>query len=210
MRVERTLLMPHPIETVFDIIEQAEHYPRFIPWCTKAVILERDDTMVWAILTMRVAGLNLALETRNPKRRPEWLQLKMVRGPLRRFEGEWRLTALNATACRIGFTLEYDITDPVVSRLAGPVFARMADTLVDAYVARAEYLHAHPDPARVAAAPPVPVAAAPDPVAAVAPTTAAAAPSPATTPPAADAAPAGDPPAAPPAAPLSTDSEPPR
>jgi CRP-like cAMP-binding protein len=62
----------------------------------------------------------------------------MERGPLRRFEGEWRLTPLNAEGCRIEFTLTYEFADRLTERVAGPVFARMADTMVDAYVARAE------------------------------------------------------------------------
>jgi ribosome-associated toxin RatA of RatAB toxin-antitoxin module len=138
MLVRRSLLMPYPAEAMFDLIEQAEHYPQFIPWCTDAVILERSDEIVAARISMRVAGLTLSLQTRNPKRRPEWLALRMVRGPLRRFEGEWRLTPLNAAACRIEFTLSYEIGDGMIERVAGPVFARMADAMVDAYVARAE------------------------------------------------------------------------
>jgi ribosome-associated toxin RatA of RatAB toxin-antitoxin module/CRP-like cAMP-binding protein len=138
MLVRRSLLMPYPAESMFDLIEQAEHYPQFIPWCTDAVILERSDELVAARLSMRVAGLTLTLQTRNPKRRPEWLALRMERGPLRRFEGEWRLTPLNAGACRIEFTLTYEFADRLTERVAGPVFARMADTMVDAYVARAE------------------------------------------------------------------------
>jgi CRP-like cAMP-binding protein len=48
------------------------------------------------------------------------------------------LTPLNAQACRIDFTLTYEIGDGMIERVAGPVFARMADTMIDAYVARAE------------------------------------------------------------------------
>jgi ribosome-associated toxin RatA of RatAB toxin-antitoxin module len=72
MQVRRSLLMPYPAESMFDLIEHAEHYPQFIPWCTDAVILERTDEIVAARLSMRVAGLTLSLQTRNPKRRPEW------------------------------------------------------------------------------------------------------------------------------------------
>ena len=138
MLVRRSLLLPYPAEDIFDLIEQAEHYPQFIPWCSAAEILERTDDIVAARISMRVAGLTLTLQTRNPKRRPEWLALKMVRGPLRRFEGEWRLTPLNAHGCRIEFTLSYEFADAMTERVAAPVFARMADTMVDAYVARAD------------------------------------------------------------------------
>ena len=154
MEVRKVVLMPYPAESMFDLIEQAEHYPQFIPWCIDAVILERTDEIVAARLSMRVAGLTLSLQTRNPKRRPEWLALRMVQGPLRRFEGEWRLTPLNAHACRIEFTLNYEFADRLTERVAGPVFARMADTMVDAYVSRAErILPAAPAVAAPAATP---------------------------------------------------------
>jgi CRP-like cAMP-binding protein len=70
----------------------------------------------------------------------------MVHGPLRRFEGEWRLTPLNATACRVEFSLAWEFADRLTERVAGPVFARMADTMVDAYVARAERILTPPPP----------------------------------------------------------------
>jgi ribosome-associated toxin RatA of RatAB toxin-antitoxin module/CRP-like cAMP-binding protein len=149
VQVRRSILLPYPADFMFDLIEQAEHYPKFLPWCTDAVILERTEEIVAARISMRVAGLTLSLHTRNPKRRPEWLALRMVRGPLRRFEGEWRLTPLNASACRVEFTLNYEFADRLTERVAGPVFARMADTMVDAYVARAERIL--PAPTEVAA-----------------------------------------------------------
>ncbi len=138
--------MPYPAEAIFDLIEQAEYYPEFIPWCTEAHILQRTDDFVEARVAMRVAGLTLWLQTRNPKRRPQWLALRMVRGPLRRFEGEWRLTPLNDNACRIEFTLTYDFADAMIERAAGRIFARMADTMVDAYVKRAERILPAPVP----------------------------------------------------------------
>jgi|GEM_PF-20283 len=159
MEVRKRVLVPHPAESMFDLIEAAEHYPAFVPGCRAALILERDETVVAARLTLRQAGLAIELETRNPKRRPTWMEVRLTRGPFRRFHGEWRLTPLNAAACRIDFTLAYEL-DGVVGRVAAPVFARIADTLVDAFVARAERVFAAtahrpqppaPPPAAVAA-----------------------------------------------------------
>jgi hypothetical protein len=39
-------------------------------------------------------GVRFSLVTRNPKRRPDWLAVRLEKGPFRRFEGDWRLTAL--------------------------------------------------------------------------------------------------------------------
>jgi ribosome-associated toxin RatA of RatAB toxin-antitoxin module len=146
MEVRRTLLVPHPAERMFDLIEAAEHYPQFLPWCRDARILERDESVVAAALVLDLRGVRLELATRNPKRRPEWMAIRLVRGPFRRFEGEWQLTPLTAEGCRVEFSLRYDFDSTVVRRLAGPVFDRIADTLVDAFVARADRVYARPGP----------------------------------------------------------------
>ncbi len=138
MEVRRSVVVLRPIEIVFDVIEQAEHYPQFIPGCTRAEILERTDEIVAARLTMRFAGVPIQLVTRNPKRRPDWLQLRMVEGPFRRFDGEWNLTRLKPDACRIEFTLLCEPGDALLRGLAAPIVRRYTDTMVDAYVARAE------------------------------------------------------------------------
>jgi hypothetical protein len=59
---------------------------------------------------------------------------------MRRFRGEWQLTALNASACRIDFTLSYEL-DGTVARVARSAFDRVADRLVDAFVQRADRLY---------------------------------------------------------------------
>lgn len=74
------------------------------------------------------------------------MAIHLTRGPCRHFHGEWCLKPLNASACRVDFTLSYELDD-VVGRAAAPVFARIADNLVDAFVERAaRVLTPAPDP----------------------------------------------------------------
>lgn len=125
------------IET-FDLIEAAEHYPTFLPWCADAVILARDDEEVAARITIDFHGLRFALTTRNPKRRPHWMAIHLEQGPFRRFEGEWRVTELAADACRIDFDLRYEWGGGLMGLLARPIFDDIANKMVDAFARRAE------------------------------------------------------------------------
>ncbi|MBL8344052.1 MAG: type II toxin-antitoxin system RatA family toxin [Rubrivivax sp.] len=162
MIVRRSALVDRSAEQLFDLIEAAEHYPKFLPWCSGAHIVERDDTLVSADLRVRWAGVDFAMRTRNPKRRPEYMAIHLERGPFRRFEGEWLLSALTPQACKVAFTLDWEFDSAVMTRVAGPVFARIADTLVDAFVQRAATLA--PSSADGAAAPsPLPLPAPPPP-----------------------------------------------
>jgi hypothetical protein len=52
------------------------------------------------------------------------------------------LTPLAADGCRIDFGLRYDFDSTAMARVARPVFDRIANTLVDRFVARADQVHA--------------------------------------------------------------------
>jgi ribosome-associated toxin RatA of RatAB toxin-antitoxin module len=136
MEVSRSALLERPAGVMFDLVEQAEHYPEFLPWCARATILERTDDFVSAELEVDYHGVRFSLVTRNPKRRPEWLAVRLLRGPFRRFEGDWHITPLAADACKIAFAMHYEMAGPL-ARIATPVFDRIANTFVDAFVARA-------------------------------------------------------------------------
>ena len=165
--VQRSALVARPVAQLFDLIEAAEHYPQFLPWCDGARIVSRDDEMVSADIRVRFAGMHFEMRTRNPKRRPEFMAIHLERGPFKHFEGQWKLTPLGTVGCKIDFLLEWEFDSSLISRAAGPLFARAAGTLMDAFVERALTLPPPQEaPPAAPAAPPMvfPPAAASPPV----------------------------------------------
>jgi ribosome-associated toxin RatA of RatAB toxin-antitoxin module len=134
--VQRSALVARSAAQLFDLIEAAEHYPSFLPWCRSARIVYRDDALVSADIRVEWRGLSFEMRTRNPKRRPESMAIHLERGPFRRFEGEWRLRALTDAACKVEFELDYEFDSALVTQVAGRLFDHVADTLVDAFVQR--------------------------------------------------------------------------
>lgn len=142
MDVRKTLLVGHSAGEMFDVIEAAEHYPEFLPWCAAATIVARSDTEVIADINVNFHGVRFAFRTRNPKRRPDWMAIELERGPFRDFRGTWNLAPLSAAGCRIDFELHYAFDSTPMARLARPVFDRITNTLVDRFVARADAVYA--------------------------------------------------------------------
>ena len=135
------MLVPYPAESMFDLIEQAEHYPQFMPWCVGATILERSDDWVAGKVDFSFFELRFSFVTRNAKRRPESLRVRVVEGPFRRFDGDWLLTPLGQLGSKVEFDVAYEIGDVLLDRLARPAVDFVARTMVDAFVQRAEQLH---------------------------------------------------------------------
>lgn len=126
---------------MFDVIEQAERYPEFLPWCVGATVLERSDDWVAGKIDFSYKKIRFSVRTRNPKRRPQWLQVRLVEGPFRRFDGDWQLTRLGELGCKVEFDVSYEIADGLLDRAARPAVDFVARTMVDAFVKRAEHMH---------------------------------------------------------------------
>ncbi len=160
MEFKRSLLVPYSAEDMFDLIEGAEHYPHFLPFCSGARILERSDEWVAARLDFSYHQLRFAFSTRNPKRRPEWLQVRLVEGPFKRFQGDWQLRQLGDQGCKITFEMAYEMADGLLDRLALPAVEAVSRAIVASFIRRAEETLLPCDrklPVAVAAAAPRPI-----------------------------------------------------
>jgi ribosome-associated toxin RatA of RatAB toxin-antitoxin module len=142
MEIRRSALLEFSAGDIFDIIEGAEHYPEFLPGCEAVEILERTDEIIAATVTVGWKGLRFEFTTRNPKRRPEWLAIRLEEGgALKRLDGEWNIRTLSSRACKVELVLRVELQGAIARKLAGVVFDPVADALMDAYVARAHALH---------------------------------------------------------------------
>jgi ribosome-associated toxin RatA of RatAB toxin-antitoxin module len=138
--MHRSALVPYSAEQMFDLIERVEHYPQFLPWCTRTELLERTDATVAATVEVGFRELHVRVTTRNEKRRPDWMAIHMQDGSFRHFFGEWKLAALGTLGCRIDFTLRYELALHA-EKLAGPLIDHAANQMVDAFVHRAEKVY---------------------------------------------------------------------
>ncbi|MEO8281399.1 MAG: type II toxin-antitoxin system RatA family toxin [Ideonella sp.] len=171
MELSHSVLVPYPVESMFDLIEHAESYPLFVPWCVGATIFERSDDRVAARLEFSFMTVRFGFRTDNAKRRPDWLQVRLVEGPFRHFQGDWQLTRLGDFGCRIHFAVSYEIADGLLDRLAAPAVGHVSRAMIDAFVKRAEQTFGAAGASASAAALPatVPSSQPPAPVAAPSP-----------------------------------------
>jgi ribosome-associated toxin RatA of RatAB toxin-antitoxin module len=138
LEFKRSVLVPHTAEDMFDLIEHAEAYPQFLPWCVGATVFERSEDWVAARLDFSYLQFRFGFQTRNAKHRPEWLKVRLVEGPFRRFQADWHLKPIGDQGCRIDFDVAYEISDGLLDRLARPAVERVSRSMVNAFMKRAE------------------------------------------------------------------------
>ena len=135
--IERSALLPHAVEQVFDLVADIERYPEFLEGCVGAEIHERGDETVTATLKLSRAGISHGFTTRNTMERPKRIELTLVDGPFDTFSGQWVFRALGEAACKTSLRLHFELASGLAGVAAGKLFDRVALDLVDAVVRRA-------------------------------------------------------------------------
>jgi ribosome-associated toxin RatA of RatAB toxin-antitoxin module len=135
--VDRSALVNHSARDMYALVEDVESYPRFLPWCGRAVVSAREPGRTVATLYIDFHGLKEQFTTENTLEPGESIRMKLVSGPFRSLEGSWRFTALAEDACKVELSLRYEFSSAVLQKVVGPVFRHIADGFVDAFVRRA-------------------------------------------------------------------------
>lgn len=130
---------------MFELVDDVDRYPEFLPWCVGAETHEREDGSVDASIAVARGAFRGRFTTRNRREPPRGIDLSLVDGPFRRLDGRWRFEPLegpeaDSSGCRISLELSFEIASPLLRRVLEPAFERMANEMVDAFVRRAESL----------------------------------------------------------------------
>lgn len=148
--VNKSVLIWFSAEEMFALVSDVPRYPEFLPWCNQARILAQEEGgSVTAEIGMSLAGFKQSFVTRNRAAKREdggrELQLKLIQGPFSKLEGDWQFIPVGdqaARACRVELSLRYGFESATLAGLVGPVFDKVASSLVDAFVKRANQIYA--------------------------------------------------------------------
>lgn len=142
--VHKSVLIWHSAHEMFELVADVSRYPEFLPWCSSGQVLEQTSDGVVASIGMAFGGMRKSFTTRNTHVQDRSIRLELVDGPFSHLEGTWDFVPLgdgSQRACRIEFALNYGFASHTLATLVGPVFDKIAGSLVDAFVKRADQVY---------------------------------------------------------------------
>ena len=147
-QVRRSALVAATPERMFELINEIERYPEFVPGCVAADVLARTESEIRARLTVGRGPMRTTFTTRNGLTPASQISMELIEGPFRSLQGLWTLTPVTAAGsdqvigCRVSLALDFEPKSGLAGLAMGPLVEQTASSLVDAFVARAGSLHA--------------------------------------------------------------------
>jgi ribosome-associated toxin RatA of RatAB toxin-antitoxin module len=142
--VNKSVLIWYSPEEMFALVTDVARYPEFLPWCDHGKVMAQDAQGMVAEVGISFGGIRQVFTTRNDHVPGRVVNMRLLQGPFSQLDGGWHFVPLGdgtQRACRVELKLNYGFDNRALAAVVGPVFDKIAASLVDAFVKRAEHVY---------------------------------------------------------------------
>ncbi|MFY8015558.1 MAG: type II toxin-antitoxin system RatA family toxin [Limnohabitans sp.] len=140
----KSVLIWYTPEEMFRLVTDVDQYVHFLPWCNHSKVLQFNEQGMDAEVGIGVAGVSQIFVTHNTHILNHEIHMMLVQGPFSNLDGKWTFDPVgdnSQRACKVTLSLEYGFSSAALAAVVGPVFDKIAASLVDAFVKRAEQVY---------------------------------------------------------------------
>ena len=139
--VQRSALLPYSAAQMFNLVNDVDSYPEFVPWCVKCEVHSDSENEKQATMKFAKHGINASVTTCNELDADKKITMHLLKGPFKRLVGTWIFKELDEHSCRVELDLQFSFSNRLYAVTLGPIFNQVANKLVSAFTKRAQQLY---------------------------------------------------------------------
>lgn len=139
--IQKSALVKFSARRMFELVNDIEQYPQFLPWCSGSRILKREEGVVEAELLIAKGGFKKSFSTRNTIDPGGRITVSLLNGPFTSLDGVWNFMPLREDASKISLDLEFEMSGVLANLAFGAVFHQICNTMVSSFTDRAKQLY---------------------------------------------------------------------
>jgi ribosome-associated toxin RatA of RatAB toxin-antitoxin module len=140
-RITRSALLMYSAEQMFDLVNDVDTYPEFLPGCTGTRILDTQDDQMTAAVDVSKAGISKTFTTKNTLIAAQEVKMDLIDGPFKKLTGGWTFKKLDSTACKVSLDLEFVFSSKLVEVAFGRIFTDLVNNMVQSFTERAKEVY---------------------------------------------------------------------
>ena len=130
-KINRTAILSVNAIRAFEVVNQVENYPDFLPGCEKVKILKCTAEYSMVKVDVARAGFSESFVTKTWPTKYESILMEFVEGPFSHLSGKWTFTQIGSDGCRVALDLSYEFDG--LAKLASPLIKKSVDQIVKSF-----------------------------------------------------------------------------
>lgn len=140
--ITRSSLVLYSPEQMFNLVNDVNAYPQFLPWCRGSRVISANENVICAALDIAKGVFHHEFSTRNTLKPHHSIRIELIDGPFRHLEGHWQFSSIGDNeGCRVQLEMDFEFTTRLLDLALGPVFTQISVSLVDAFCKRAREIY---------------------------------------------------------------------
>jgi len=139
--VQRSAILPYSAQQMFNLINDVNSYPEFVPWCVKCEVHSDSQDEKRATMCFAKRSINASVTTRNELVTDKSITMLLVDGPFKELVGAWTFQSLDENSCKVELDMKFSFSNKLYALTLSSVFNQVANKLVSAFTARAHELY---------------------------------------------------------------------
>ncbi|ORU90032.1 MAG: ubiquinone-binding protein [Cycloclasticus sp. symbiont of Poecilosclerida sp. M] len=140
-KIERSALVRHSSNEMFELVNDIAAYSSFLKWCRSSRVISETPEEMEAELEIAWKVLHKTFSTHNLKKTGESIQLELVSGPFQSLRGTWLFKQLREDACKITMDIEFEFKSSVSNMVFSSIFGQICGSLMDSFIKRADEIY---------------------------------------------------------------------
>ena len=125
------------ISTIFNLINDIESYPNYLPWCTKTEVTQKSDQVLIGKIFISKSLLKWNFSTKNTISKNKSIILEFGDGPFERLDGKWVFNSIDSNNTTVSLEINYKFKNSLIEFSIEPIFTSIMNSILTSFVQEA-------------------------------------------------------------------------
>jgi ribosome-associated toxin RatA of RatAB toxin-antitoxin module len=140
-QVSRSALLMYSAQEMYQLVNNVDAYPEFLPGCTETKVLVDEPNLMRASIKVSKAGIGQTFVTENTLLPGHSIAMNLIEGPFKHLTGGWTFIELDEQACKVSLELEFEFSSSIIELAFGRVFNELVGSMVKSFSDRAKQVY---------------------------------------------------------------------
>lgn len=139
--ISKSAVVTYSADRMYELVNDVEAYPSFLPWCTESSILNRGEDYMTASISLAKGKIKQSFTTRNTMVPGRRIEVSLLKGPFKHLEGYWLFEPRDEHSCHIYIKMNFEFKNKLVKLALEKIFSHIINSLIESFTERADQVY---------------------------------------------------------------------
>jgi len=125
------------ISTIFNLINDVENYPNYLPWCTSTKVDRKSESLLIGEIFISKSFIKWNFSTKNIIEKNKSIRLELVDGPFDSLDGQWLFSTIDEHNTKVSLEISYKFKSSIIELSIEPIFTSIMNSILESFIQEA-------------------------------------------------------------------------